>query len=72
MKDEVRFGKGLAWFGAVAGLAIAVGLPALLLIYGQSLGAVATTIVIVMALIAGGTLAAVSVFFGTVIPSGVE
>jgi hypothetical protein len=72
MDEDVRFGKGIAWFGAAAGVAIALGLPTLLILYGLTLGAVAITILIALALIAGGILTTVSVFFGIVIPKGVS
>jgi hypothetical protein len=71
MSERVQFGRGMAAAGVPAGVAIALGLPALLLIFGQFLGAIVITILIVLALIIGGGLAIVSAFFGTVIPKEV-
>ena len=68
-EPAVRFSKGMALAGVVGGVVIAVGLPALLILFGQFLGVVVITILSVLALITGGGLAVVSAFFGTVMPS---
>ena len=70
MDDErVKFGKGLALVGLLGGLGIALGLPALLILFGQFLGSGIITALTIMALMTGGTLAIISAFFGTVIPN---
>lgn len=70
MADErVKFGKGLALVGLLGGLGIALGLPALLILFGQFLGSGIITALTIMALMTGGTLAIISAFFGTVIPN---
>lgn len=58
--------------GLAAGVAVALGLPALLLVFGQFLGPIVITILIVLALIVGGGLAIVSAFFGTIMPKEVS
>lgn len=71
MGERVEFRKGLAAAGLPAGVAIALGLPALLLLYGQFLGAIAITILVALAVVFGGGLAIVSTFFGTIMPKEV-
>ena len=68
-EPKVRFSKGLALAGLVGGVVIAVGLPALLILFGQFLGAGTITALTIIALITGGGLATVSAFFGTIMPS---
>jgi hypothetical protein len=70
MADEkVKFGKSLALAGVIGGVVIAVGLPALLVLFGQFLGAGIITALTIIALMTGGGLAIISAFFGTVIPN---
>ena len=67
---EVRFGgKMTALIGALGGVAVAAGLPTVILLYGTNLGVVAQVIVIILALLIGGAITAVSAVLGIVIPS---
>lgn len=72
-RESIRFGGGrLALIGVVAGVIIALGLPWLVLVYGQHLGATVLTIIIIASLLMGGLIALVAAFFGAVIPTVVE
>lgn len=66
--EELRWGRFAALYGVLAGLAIAVGLPYIVLVYGKHLSGVAHTIIIILALLGGGTVTVISVFLGIVIP----
>jgi hypothetical protein len=70
----VSFGGGghVAAVGALSGMAIAIGVPWVLLANGQSLGAPVLTTLIIVALCAGGLVSLVSAFFGLVIPRRVH
>lgn len=74
MSDNVNFGasKFIATLGVIAGLCIALGVPALVLMYGIALGPVVITILCLFAMCAGGFVATVAAFFGIVIPSRVH
>jgi hypothetical protein len=66
---DLRFGSGLvAVAGVLAGLGIAVGVPAILLSLGQNLGQAVLTVLVVLALAGGAAVCLVSAFFGLVIP----
>jgi hypothetical protein len=66
---DLRFGSGLvAVAGVIAGLGIAVGVPAILLSLGQNLGQTVLTVLVVLALVGGAMVCLVSAFFGLVIP----
>lgn len=67
----LTFGGGgsVAMVGALSGVAIALGGPAVVLGMGQSLGPVVLTTLVVIALSAGALVALTSAFFGLVIPS---
>jgi hypothetical protein len=72
-EDVVQFGgKGVAWAGILGGVAIALGLPLVVLLYGQFLGPVVVAILTIVALIMGGAVALVAAFFGAVIPAKVQ
>ncbi len=73
-KGDVQFGAScsIALGGIVGGVLIALGLPWLLLAYGQSLGTVVVTILLFGALFTGGLVAVVSTFFGLVMPKVVR
>jgi hypothetical protein len=60
------------YFGALGGVVIAVGLPWMMLLYGQDLAAWVRPTVIILALILGGLLAAASVVVGITIPSALK
>ena len=69
----MRFGgRMIGIMGLLAGVAIALGLPAIVLIYGQSLGPVVLTVVLILSLMIGGLVAGVAAFFSLVMPSVVE
>ncbi|MBI3830461.1 MAG: DUF2807 domain-containing protein [Planctomycetes bacterium] len=71
--DVVQFGGGrIGAVGVLAGLLIALGLPAIVLVYGDVLGPVIQTLVILLALCGGGLVALVAAFFGTVVPRAIE
>ena len=70
----VKFGSQLMGIiGVVAGVVIAVGVPAMLILLGSALTLTsgATAAVIIVALVMGTGVASVSAFFGIVIPSKV-
>lgn len=67
---EVRFGgKMTALIGVLGGVAISAGVPAVVLIYGQSMGWGPQLTVIILALVLGTPIAAISAILGIVIPS---
>lgn len=67
--EEVRFsGAKTSLFGVAAGTLIALGVPYLVLVYGQFLGPGVVTLVLLGALIVGGGIALVAAFFGAVMP----
>jgi hypothetical protein len=67
---EVRFGgKMTALIGVLGGVAVAAGVPAVVLIYGQSMGWGAQLTVIILALLLGAPISAISAILGIVIPS---
>ncbi len=76
-ESAVQFSKGgtgkglISATGALAGLGIAVGTPWVLLEFGQSLGPHVLTVLVVVALAAGGLVSLTAVFFGLVIPEHV-
>ena len=72
--DLVEFGnkKLIAVLGIFGGVALAVGLPALVLIHGQALGPTVQVIIILAALAMGGTAVLTASFFGLIIPSRVD
>jgi hypothetical protein len=67
---EVRFGgKIAAAIGAAGGVAVAAGLPTVILIYGTNLGVPAQVTLIILAVLMGGVITAVSAVLGIVIPT---
>ncbi len=54
--------------GLACGMAVMLGLPAITLTLGTHLGQVSQVILIIMAFVAGGAMAVVSIFLGIVIP----
>jgi hypothetical protein len=68
----VRFnGKIIALAGLLVAAGMAIGLPAMILLFGQGLGTAVQTTLIILALVGGAVLGIVSAFFGIVIPSSV-
>lgn len=73
-QSVIEYSKTLCTLGLVSGMAVMVGLPVLVLVFGQGgniEGGTQMTIIIA-ALIIGALLVAFSVFFGTVIPHRVQ
>jgi hypothetical protein len=65
-------GKVVAVSGLLAGLGIALGVPAIVLGMGSGLGAVVQTILVMVGIIGGVMVAGIAAFFGAVIPSAVS
>jgi len=67
---SVRFGgKMAAVIGTLGGVAVAAGLPAVILVYGANLGVTAQVTIIILALLLGATITAASAVLGIVIPT---
>lgn len=67
---EVRFGgKQAAMVGVVGGVAVAAGLPTVILIYGAHLGVPAQVALVILALLIGGVVTVISAVLGIVIPT---
>jgi hypothetical protein len=66
----VNFGNGsiVSAVGALCGLGIAVGVPLVLLAFGQALGVPVVTGLVIAALLIGSAITFLSAFFGLVIP----
>ena len=60
-----------AFIGVLGGVAIAVGMPFVILKYGAHLHAAVQTTVIIIALLGGGVMAFVSGFFGVILPTNI-
>jgi hypothetical protein len=69
--SEMRFPRWLAAVGVLGGVAIALGLPWVTLVYGSDLGG-AKVAIIILALIAGCALATISAVVGITIPTAVR
>jgi hypothetical protein len=65
-------GKEIAMTGIIGGVVLALGLPWIVLVYGQSLGTVLMVIFVLCGLGFGGLVALVSAFFGLVMPRQVD
>ena len=65
---QVVFNRQMPLLGLIGGLALALGLPTLVLIFGKHLGTGAQLTVIILAIIFGAVLAIVSAVVGSVIP----
>ena len=68
----VEFSKPMALPGAIAGAAIAVGVPAVTMIYGSHLSSACQMVVILSGLLLGAGIAFVAAFFAAVMPSSVR
>jgi len=75
-KDEPRVeylrGHSLAIAALFAGVAIAIGVPAVVLGLGHSLTPTMQLWLVILAVCAGGLTSVIAAFFGTVIPSYVS
>jgi hypothetical protein len=75
VQANVQFRSGgttIAVAGVIGGAGIALGLPLIVLVYGQSLGSTLLTIFVITALLIGGTVALASAVLGLVIPQQVN
>jgi hypothetical protein len=74
IQANVVFGHGnnIAVVGIIGGVALALGLPAVVLVWGQSLGTTLIVILVLCGLGFGGLVALVSAFFGLVMPRQVD
>lgn len=69
----IRFsGKIVGFFGLLISACVAVGLPALILLFGAGLGRAIQTILIIISLIIGAGMGIVLGFFAIVIPSNIS
>jgi hypothetical protein len=72
-RECVEFGnKASAFPGALAGAAIAIGVPGATMILGKSLASGAQLTIILVGIGVGGLIALTSTFFSLVIPSKVN
>lgn len=72
-KDCVEFcNRTSAIPGAISGAVIAIGVPAVTLVLGKSLGPSVQLVVILVGVAIGGLIALTSTFFSLVIPSKVN
>ncbi len=70
---SVSFNNGLASIaGVLGGVLLAIGVPWVLLNYGQMLGQATITIIVSGSVIGGGFIILVSAFFGLVMPTRVH
>lgn len=67
--NRPRFSSALGYIGALAGVAIALGLPWIVLAYGTDLGPGIRATIVILALLVGALLAIGSVVVGVTIPS---
>ncbi len=65
-------GTTIAVAGVIGGACIALGLPLIVLVFGQSLGPTLLTIFVITALLVGGVVALASAVLGLVIPQQVN
>jgi hypothetical protein len=71
-KGKIQFSVMLVYVGILAGIAIAVLLPYVILVYGSHLSEFATALLIILALLSGGITTLVAVVLGIVIPKKIE
>jgi hypothetical protein len=69
--SDLRFPRWLASVGVLGGVAIAVALPAVVLMLGDDLTPSAKLVVIILGLLVGAALAGVSAVVGITIPTAV-
>lgn len=72
-EPTVEFGASkMPIVGVFAGILIALGLPFIVLKWGQTLGPTALMWIVILSLVMGGVIALVAAFFGIVIPRTVR
>ena len=67
--EGLIFNKFMAPLGLICGMALALGIPWMTLVYGQHLSGGVQATIIILALLSGGFVVGVAVFFGIVIPN---
>lgn len=70
--SRMHFSNWLAFLGVVGGVAIALALPAVVVVWGQALSPTQQVLVIVLALLVGGAVAGISAVVGITIPTVVQ
>jgi hypothetical protein len=71
-KGNLQFSTNLSFFGVLSGVAVTLGLPYIILVYGKHLSEGIQVILILLAVIGGGLITLTAVFFGIVIPKRIE
>jgi hypothetical protein len=72
-RDGIKFSSGMGSVpGVVGGVLLAVGVPFVLLNYGQILGEGKLFVLVAGSVIGGGLIILVSAFFGLVMPSHID
>jgi hypothetical protein len=69
--EIVRFSSAASIFGSLAGVAMAIGVPWVILVHGQSLGTPTQVTFLWVGIVSGAVISATSAFFGLVMPSQV-
>lgn len=67
----VKFSRSAAPLGVIGGAAVAVGLPLIILVFGQHLHVAMQSMVIVMALMLGGLTVLLAALSGAIMPTSV-
>lgn len=70
--SRLHFSNQLSILGICAGVAVALGLAAIVLSMGGHLSPILQVVVIVLGLLAGGVVAAIAVVVGITIPTAVD
>jgi len=68
----VRFSRGMGPLGVAGGVAIAIGVPYVVVAYGAHLADWVHLVAIILSLLCGGTVALASALFGIAIPKTVQ
>jgi hypothetical protein len=72
MAEDVRFNAtGASIMGAICGVALATGVPWVLLSFGTALDHTVMTVLVIFGVVVGGLMALASAFFGVVMPTQV-
>jgi hypothetical protein len=69
--NTIHFPRWLATMGILGGVAIAIGVPYIVLVFGGDLGSGAKVALVILSLVAGGLLAIVTAVVGITIPTRV-
>lgn len=71
-KEGLSFGGGIRYWGVAGAVAICLGVPFITLRYGSHLPSGIQLTIVILALLAGGIVGAIAVFFGIVIPQHIS